>query len=239
MKKKPKQHPRANYADWHTKEATASALNVSTKTVERLAADGEIQSAMYKRPEGGARIKVFHPADVERLRKKLLPDAAPFIVPAEADTKALARPAAATANTRPAQDWERSLAVQIAKAGQLFLEAEHHPPNVPVTEVLFLTLDQAVRLSGLPRSVIKQMPAIRTGRGWRIRRQDLEALTTDDARHLADLALSIRWYHSRPRDQAEREHKKATPPEPAQEPAAERNEPASRQWIEPPEPIRA
>lgn len=178
MKRAPKQHPRPDLSAWWNKETTAAALNVSTKTVERLAAAAKLESRMYKRPEGGAVIKVYHPAEVERLRKKLQPDAKPFVVPAE--TSALVRTTAAPAPAGPAAGWERALAVQIAKAGQLFLEAEHHPPELPVTEVLFLTLQQAAKLSGLPRSLIREMKGVRTGRGWRIRRADLEALTVSD-----------------------------------------------------------
>ena len=175
---------RPDLSTWWTKETTADALNVSSKTVERLAADGEIQSMMYKRPEGGAQHRVYHPGDVERVRKRLHPDAAPFVMPAE--KTALAALPARAAPAGLAQAWDRALAVQIAKAGQLFLEAEHHPAKIPATQVLFLTLDQAHRLSGLPVSLIKdlirleQLPAMRTGRGWRVRRADLEALTTPD-----------------------------------------------------------
>lgn len=178
MKRAPKQHTRPDLSAWWNKETTAAALNVSTKTVERLAAAAKLESRMYKRPEGGAVIKVYHPAEVERLRKKLQPDAKPFVVPAE--TSALVRTPGPPAPAGPAAGWERALAVQIAKAGQLFLEAEHHPPELPVTEVLFLTLAQAAKLSGLPRSLIREMKGVRTGRGWRIRRADLEALTVSD-----------------------------------------------------------
>ena len=187
---------RTDLGHWWNKQTAARALNVSTKTIERLAADGEIHAANYKRPEGGAVIRVYHPADIERLRKKQNPEAAPFVVP-DGETKALERTAAAPASSGPAEQWEHALAVQIAKAGQLFLEAEHHhqaPAELPVTEVLFLTLPQAVRLSGLPASLLREMPAVKTGRGWRYRREDVEALTLSDVESLQETA---RWKNQR------------------------------------------
>ena len=170
MKAKPQ------YTDWLTKENAAAALNVSTKTLERMAARKLIESRDYKRPEGGAVRKIYHPADVARMRKKLQPDAAPFVLPAEPAASPPARAAQPPAAGSLTRALETTLAAQIANAAQIIARAVASPDFWPI----FLTRRQAADYSGLPRTLIMRailagdLPAIKTGRGWRIRRVDLE-----------------------------------------------------------------
>ena len=70
---------------WLTKQQAATAIGVTTKTVERLAQDQKLQQASWRRPTGGPEVAVYHPADVARLAKERRPGAAPFVLPAAAD----------------------------------------------------------------------------------------------------------------------------------------------------------
>ena len=173
------------YDDWLTKEEAARVLEVTTKTVEKFAAEKKIQSARIKRTETGATIVKFHPKDVAKLRKERLPDAAPFVVPK--DVAALGASSAGRFPALPAnmesagQLVGRTIAEHITKAAEaLFTAHAERPPAVPLHRRLFLTRTEAADYSGLPRSEItfriksQELRAFRTGRGWRILRRDLE-----------------------------------------------------------------
>jgi hypothetical protein len=58
--------PAANTNDWLTKQQAAQTLNVAEKTIDRLAARGELQKTMRKR-SGLPPLAVFHPGDVQRI----------------------------------------------------------------------------------------------------------------------------------------------------------------------------
>ena len=175
-----------SYADWLTKEEAAAALQVSTKTVEKFAADRKLHSARTKNPETGATRVVYHPRDVEKLRKKRLPDAEPFVLPKDGAGDPPARRAAGPAvlpmpqSGKPPQVILNTLAEGMAYAAAQIVERQ--AATVPLHLRLYLTRAEAAQYSGLPQSEINQriktreLPAIRTGRGWRIRRRDLEEL---------------------------------------------------------------
>ena len=171
-----------DYSTWLTKQQAANALQCATKTVEQLAKAKKLQTTMYKRPTGGPAIAVYHPDDVERLRKERNPEAEPFIVPAGAEpTKALQR----AGNGKPTPPLFDQFAEWLTG-----IRNEQQPPAIPLREKVFLTMPEAVQFTGLPDAVIRRMihaweaqkpgapmiMAILTGQGWRVRRKDLEAL---------------------------------------------------------------
>lgn len=175
-----------SYADWLTKDEAAAALQVSTKTVEKFAADGDLHTAMVKNPETGATRVKYHPRDVEKLRKERLPDAKPFVLPKDRDgageLPARRGPALLQERQtdRPPQVILNTLAEGMAYAAAQIVERQ--ASTVPLHVRLFLTRTEAAHYSGLPKSEIIQriaagaLPAMKTGRGWRIRRTDLEQL---------------------------------------------------------------
>lgn len=194
-----------SYTDWLTKEEAATALQVSTKTVEKFAAEGKLHSAMTKNPETGANRVVIHPRDVEKLRKERLPDAKPFVLPKDRDGAAEQPATRAVGSRIPINDAlpgsnpynqaiataglvERSLTKTLTEsisqaAGHIFAA---QAATVPLHRRLYLTRAEAAAYSGLPLSEIvkrienRELPAIRTGRGWRIPRRDLERMEIHD-----------------------------------------------------------
>jgi excisionase family DNA binding protein len=155
-----------DFSAWPTKQQAADAIGVSTKLIEQLAKEKKLQAAKWKRPEGGPAIAVYHPADVDRLRQERNPDAAPFVLPAEAE------PQKAVALRQQPPDVIKLLAAAIASQKN----------GVRIPERLFLTIPEAADYSGLPQTELRRrmkagtLPALKTGGGWRIRRADLEQL---------------------------------------------------------------
>lgn len=193
------------YSDWLTKKQTADALGVSTKTVEKFAADKLLQFVMTKNPATGATMVKYHPRDVRKLRKERMPDAAPFVLPPDGTVKILRSddndPPAITAAGAELMELParaggigaalvKTLAEGMTRAtAQMF---ERQANAVPLYRRLYLTRAEAAQYSGLPLSEImlrvksRELPAIRTGRGWRIRRRDLEELTITSPEAPAD-----------------------------------------------------
>jgi hypothetical protein len=72
-----------DYSHWLTKQQAAEAIGVSTKTIEKLAAEGQFEQAYWRRPLTGAKVSVYHPDEVERIRRERNPGAKPFVLPEE------------------------------------------------------------------------------------------------------------------------------------------------------------
>jgi excisionase family DNA binding protein len=174
-----------DYSTWREKQQAADEIGCSTKTIEQLAKDGQIQQAVW-RPNGrGARRAVYHPDDVARIAKERQPGLPAFVLPAGQSD--LARPnrngtghgPPATLATLPAEDVWRGLLAAALRAVVVGSEK----PTSENSEKLWLTLDEAAEVSGLPRATLRRLIvdeerlyALKTGRGWRIRRRDLEGL---------------------------------------------------------------
>jgi excisionase family DNA binding protein len=165
-----------DYSHWLTKVQAAEAIGVSTKTIEKLSDRGEIQGRDWKRP-GRVAVKVYHPNDVERVRKERNPDSEPFVIP-PANVSPTASQTSENTLVKPAAGRPQSpLDALAALAGMM-----RPPDRVRVSERLFLTVDEAVEYSGLPQSHLRQLlksgrlAGMKTGAGWRIRRADLEKL---------------------------------------------------------------
>src|SRR4051794_37979337 len=72
-----------DYSQWPTKQQAAAILDCSTKTVETFADERKLNAVLWKRPTGGPRIMVYHPGDVEVLRRERNPDSpSTFVMPA-------------------------------------------------------------------------------------------------------------------------------------------------------------
>jgi excisionase family DNA binding protein len=146
-------------AEWLTRAKTAELLDCSEKTVDRLAARGELQRRL--RPAPGRRPEpVYHPSDVERLAEGR---SRPFVLP---PAKAAEQNSLAVAG----QDVLRTYEI---------LERLLQPPAPAKVERLWLTVDEASETSGLSRTLLRRavrggaLRAVRDGRQWKVRAQDL------------------------------------------------------------------
>lgn len=146
---------------WLTRAEAAATLRCSEKTVNRYADGGKIQRT-YRRVAGRRPLPVFHPGDVERIKKETV-DVRPFAVPPAVDTPTLL-PALLPRQESPALTAIAALMAAV-KAPQ---------------EKLFLSVDEAAQYTGLSRGYLLELlrrnkiPAMRR-RGWRIWRDGLKA----------------------------------------------------------------
>ncbi len=151
-----------NCETWLTKAEVVAQTNLGLRTIERLMAKGTLRHA-HRRVPGRKPISVIHPEDVAKLKAETL---APKPVPRIPE---VVRPQQSAIPTR-------ALTVRQPVQGPLAREAP-----VRLTEKFFLTLPEAVQLSGLPAAYLKRLIAerrlstIKAG-GYRIRRADLAQL---------------------------------------------------------------
>ena len=156
--------------DWFTKSQAAAFLKISEKTIERLAAKGEIRRASRKRP-GVRPLPVYDPDDLQQIRDSQIP---------RVEIVSQAQPQQRSALVPRAVDLLPSLLQNLL------------PSDLPLRDKLFLTVKEAARFAGLPKATIRRLihaakiPAVKAG-GWRIKRSDLEQL---DSRHFTDLSDS-------------------------------------------------
>jgi len=176
----------ADYATWLTKAQAAEAIGVSTKTIEKLAADRRIEQAVYRRPTGGPPIVVFHPDDVARIAQERRTAPAPFVLPADPTSRdqagngnghgrALA-PQPAGLVTPSGEDVLRLVFAAALRALSAEKPATSESSEKPVAA--YVAKAEALALSGLSATELRK--AVQAGevtmRGRRYRRKDLEAL---------------------------------------------------------------
>jgi hypothetical protein len=172
-----------NFSTWLTKDQAAAAIGVSTKTVEKLAQDGQLQQTVW-RPQGrGAARAVYHPDDVTRIAQQRRPGLPAFVVPAGAAGPANGNGAGAmqTLSSVSAASPTGEDVLRLVFAAALRQLTSEKPPTSEKSEKLFLTLDEAVALSGLSPANLRRRcrsgwPGAIKDRGWKIRRKDLESL---------------------------------------------------------------
>ncbi len=158
--------------DWFTKTQAAAFLQVSEKTIERLAAKGNLRRESRKRP-GVRPLVVYHPDDLQQIKDSHVP---------RVEIMAQANPQQQQAALVPRADLLPSLLQTLFPSDEL-----------PLRDKLFLTLKEAARFAGLPQATIRRLihsaalPAVKAG-GWRIKRSDLEQL---DCGHLTDLSDTV------------------------------------------------
>jgi len=145
---------------WLNKEQAADALNTSIKTIERMTAAGKLRCA--QRPRHGRKPEpVYDPVQLDGLRrqKELLP-----------------------------------LTIGDGATPRAMLPASPAFAASPASNPRYLTLQQASAYSGLSATLLRRMivdglrhpigarkeeralPAIRDGREWKIKREDLDKL---------------------------------------------------------------
>jgi excisionase family DNA binding protein len=162
-------HHKPDYSTWFTKQQAAEAIGVSTKTIQVLARDKEIQQARWKRPSGGPRLNVYAPEDVQRLAAARHETPAPFVVQPGGDTPVTGRALAHRPVTPDGSMLLGAILDTIRKA------SEH------AAEKVFLTIPEAAEMTGLSQAYIRRgcqdgsLKAIRDS-GWKIRRATLLTL---------------------------------------------------------------
>lgn len=138
---------KADYSSWLTKAQAAEALEVSTKQVERWAQEKKIQQRRWKRPEGGPAIAVFHPEDVERLRKERNPEVAPFVIASVADQF----------RTVPAVVGVRHGGGPADLLGALQSLSRTSETRVRLAEKMYLTVHEAAEYMGLGVEYVRRL----------------------------------------------------------------------------------
>ncbi len=162
------------YETWLTKQEAAAQIGASVKTLERLAAAGEIQAA--QRPEKGRKpATVYNPEDIGRIAAGKAPEA--FVMPAKdsqpgamipAPPAAIAPAAAAGFGT-----WLENFTTKPATRPRRFLTLPEASDHCGLS-VAFLR-----RAAGLAKdgaAVPVALRAIRDGRTWKVRIEDVDAL---------------------------------------------------------------
>ena len=124
-----------DYSTWPTKQQAADTIGCSTKWIERFTWEKRLQMRLWKRPEGGPRIAVYHPEDVARLAAERNPDAEPFVVtnsshgtenssePPAVNGKAMA------ARTLPSEQVERFVQAVAAEFANLSQNSANREPH--------------------------------------------------------------------------------------------------------------
>lgn len=162
-----------DYSDWLTKEQAAAKLDVSVKTVERLAIGKRLQKRMRRRA-GGSPLAVFNPESVERLLAERAATEEPVTpeVVAERQELATANPSAAS---------EVTTAVDLGGFVDAIRALAPAPEAVPLAEKPRLTLREAVALGYQADDLRNRVRAgsltnVGTPHRYRFRRRDLDAL---------------------------------------------------------------
>jgi excisionase family DNA binding protein len=157
------------------KQEAADFLNVSTRAVERYTAKGKLTPAYEKGRTGLA--PVYSKAQLEELKAEM--EAAP-VRPDKRDTSDKGdgnEKTTALALTRRRES-SPALAELVAAIEQARMQAK---PFAPLEAKLTLSLSEASALSGLSRGYLRQaiedkkLKARIIGRGWRVKRDDLDA----------------------------------------------------------------
>jgi excisionase family DNA binding protein len=151
-----------------TKEQAARFLGVTVRSLQRHTQAGRL-SVKYERNRRGTMSAIYDRAELKAFKQQLQqPVNKPAL--AGADSTALAW-------IPQAEDFPQRL----LEALEAFRSKPSSPPPVSLSEKLTLSLSEASQLSGLSRQMLagyikaKKLKAQILGRGWRIKRADLEA----------------------------------------------------------------
>lgn len=147
-------------------------MQVNDSTIERMVRDGRLKSTVIPR-KGRKPERVYKIEDVERQAR-------------EREARRAIRPPTAVAPRPPAMQAEL-ITTAVAMMAQMLKRFEQPLPALPapappitIQEKLWLTLDEAVELSGLCRSDLlglcqAHVLIARKSPGWKIQRKSLEA----------------------------------------------------------------
>jgi hypothetical protein len=168
-----------DYSSWPTRQQAAERIGVSTKWIEQMAGDGRLESALYKRPSGGNRVRVYNPGDVDRIAAARRQEAGGFVMAEDAGA-GVASELTPAAELDGAQAFTQLLVTLQAIARLLELASSGKLLGTPPPP-FFVGLEEATGLTGLPVPALrKQLKArgvevVRSDRLY-VRRRDLEAL---------------------------------------------------------------
>jgi excisionase family DNA binding protein len=163
---------------WLSKQDAAHRVGVSTKTIEQLATKKKIHRKLQPRP-GKPPMVMYREDDVEELQRERQAHVVKFApLPNPNETQLI--PVEMLQAAADAQSGARSM----QELGKFILEGllDNRKPNVRIPERIFLTRAEAAEYTGLPPIYIERavkmgkLDVMKTGRGWRIRRTDLEKL---------------------------------------------------------------
>lgn len=149
-------------------------MQASKASVERMVRDGRLRSTLIHR-EGRREERVYNREDAKRIGR-------------EKQSRAILKPPSALAPRPAAAQSEAMIATALSMMAQILKRYEEPPPALPapepppltILEKLWLTLDEAVELSGLCRSDLLELCQAhvliaRKSPGWKIQRKSLEA----------------------------------------------------------------
>jgi excisionase family DNA binding protein len=157
-----------------TKKEAAEYLGISTRQLENYAKQGKLSVCYGRGPTGDQ--AVYDEKELRKLR-------------AELDTRRAPRPAVVSESDESPEQEPRSLARLSDVAPLAFLqqiaatirEGQKAPASASVGEKIMLTLADASALTSLSKGFLtdaiheKKLRAQKLGRGWKIKRTDLDA----------------------------------------------------------------
>jgi excisionase family DNA binding protein len=152
------------------KQEACTYLGVSERSLARYAAQGKIQVTYNKGTRGN--VAVYDDADLEKLKEEL---AAPQAIRLASEQAIPANPASLA--IRPMAGFFEHLQAR----DEALITSLLHRPSVPIENKLTLNLAEAAQLSGLSRNHLreairdKKLKAKIIGRGWRVKKTDLES----------------------------------------------------------------
>jgi len=155
--------PPPDLSAWLTKTEVAQLLGVTERTVDRYVGDGQINRA-YRRVPGRREMPVFHPGDVDRIRTATV-EMQPFVMPNEPApmVRGALVPAAG------GMGWTAGRRLLLAPAAQ----------PAPEPSPLFVSIEEAARLTGLSKALLHRLcmgrliPSVRDV-SWKIHREWLD-----------------------------------------------------------------
>lgn len=175
---------------WLTKQEAASFLGVAEKTLDRMAARGEVQKSTRKLP-GRPEVVVFHPDDIGRAKMERAKTPAPFIIQTAggpvsdvSGTPVGHRTDMSTGTPDgPVSDMSvrhvsDALGAAVRQVAVMLSDTPQVLPPSELAHKLYLTESEAVRYTGLGKAALANMPRVRKGprRAWVWRRAELEAM---------------------------------------------------------------
>jgi hypothetical protein len=167
-----------DYTGWLTKAEAAAAIGVTTKTVERLTADGQIQQGATQRQGRGPTRAVYHPDDVARVAQERRQSPAAFVLPAGVTSPVNGSEYGSPAGLQIATPELSSSGQDLLRAFAVALRTMSEKSETPA---LFLTIPEAAALSGLSQANLRRRcqsgwSGAMKDVAWKIRRKDLEEL---------------------------------------------------------------
>jgi excisionase family DNA binding protein len=166
------------------KKEAAEFLGVSTRAIERYAAKGKI-SVSYSKNKTGQSLAEFNDDDLKRIKDELQQPpymqrpAVETMIPDKHDISDSGNGRGSQAlMPRNLVDFAELLSVGI---GKQILATQTNGGPVPISDKLTLSLSDASHLSGLSRGFLlgaikaRKLKAAKRGRGWNIKRLDLDA----------------------------------------------------------------